>query len=95
MDFLKRAINKDSYAFGTLAGLVLPVLFLFLIIFLMRVLALFFPVPVYHYEKYYLLSLSANLLLMRYYLVGIKYVKTGKGILAVTFVLMLLIFVFG
>ncbi len=41
-----------------------------------------------------LISLSANLFSIRYYFVSLKYDKTGRGLLLVTFILMILFFVF-
>ncbi len=41
-----------------------------------------------------LVGLVANILVFRYYMVGLKLEKTGKGILLVTFVCFFLVFLF-
>jgi len=41
-----------------------------------------------------LVGLAANIFLFRYYMVGIKLEKTGKGLLLVTFVSFILVFLF-
>jgi hypothetical protein len=41
-----------------------------------------------------LVSIFANLFLFRYYMIGLKLEKTGKGILLAMFVLMIVYFIF-
>jgi hypothetical protein len=41
-----------------------------------------------------MVGLVANILLFRYYMVGVKLEKTGKGLLFVTFVSFILVFLF-
>ncbi len=94
MIFLQKALKKNSYAFGAFLAVIAPVVFLFLIHFLFGFFSGLANVRPYGIDKFYLLSISINLLLMRYYLVNAKFVKTGKSILAVTFILMILFFVF-
>lgn len=94
MIFLQKVLKKNSYAFGAFLAVIAPVGFLFLIHFLFGFFSGLADVRPYGIEKFYLLSISINLLLMRYYLVNAKFVKTGKSILAVTFVLMILFFTF-
>lgn len=91
---MRRWLKRDDFVLGIILGLVLPVV-LFLVIrgaeqlleTLWRAVSLKF-----HYAL--LLSTIINLFSLRYYLVTLKYDKTGRGILAVTFVYIILYFVF-
>ena len=94
MIFLQKALRKNSYAFGAFLALISPVIFLFIIHGLFAFFSALADSRPFGIEKFYLLSSSINLLLMRYYLVNAKYVKTGKSILAVTFMLIIMFFVF-
>ncbi|MFP4472081.1 MAG: hypothetical protein ACLFPE_15470 [Bacteroidales bacterium] len=94
MVFFKKALKKNSYAFGAFLAVVSPVVFLFIIYWLFAFFSSFANLRPYGIEKFYLLAISINLLLMRYYLVNAKFVKTGKSILAVTFIFMIFFFVF-
>ncbi|HOW31736.1 MAG TPA: hypothetical protein PLP88_09220 [Bacteroidales bacterium] len=91
----KSFMKRDSHIFGVILALIIPV-----------AAALIFSGINYltgsqlHVLKYLpdsgiiLLSLAMNLIAMRYYLVKYKLEKTGRAILAVTFVLFLLYFLF-
>lgn len=81
-------INKDSLVTGTLIGLVLP---------LISVLAL----DVVWHDPYlngkpgipYLVAIALNLILLKYFAKK-QTVKTVQGLMAITFVFMLLVFLF-
>ena len=80
-------LRKDSMGLGILLGILLPIV-CFGILFAIS--AFFAPEG-----KDYLIKLSSimlvsvfsNLFTMRYYLVKLKFDKTGRGILLVTFIL--------
>jgi hypothetical protein len=48
----------------------------------------------YEIQELYLLGLAINLLWIRYYLVKTKFVKTGQAVVAISFVEMILFFIF-
>lgn len=91
---MENTIRKNSWAFGAFIALVSPFLALFVFHYFFQFITAIMNLHPFRMERFYLLSLSANLFLMRYYLVSIKMVKTGKSILAVTFVMVILFFTF-
>jgi hypothetical protein len=92
MELFSKLLNKNSWAFGAFIATITPVLALFSIYAFFLLISNLLNLSPFSIDRFFLLSLTANLLLMRYYLVGIKKVKTGKSILAVTFLLVLLFF---
>ena len=94
MQRIDNTIRKNSWAFGAFVALVSPIIALFILYYFFMFLSLLADLRPYQIERFYLLSISANLFLMRYYLVGVKLQKTGKSILVVTFILVLLFFYF-
>ena len=81
-------LRQDSLITGMILGLVLPlILFIILwaiIVFIGKTIGVHHLVSL---DKLILLSLVINLITMRYYLLKLKYDKTGRGILVVTFIL--------
>lgn len=94
MQRLENTIRKDSWAFGAFIALVTPFLALIFLHYLFMFITALASLRPFEIERFYLLSLSVNLLLMRYYLVSIKMDKTGKSILAVTFLIVIIFFIF-
>jgi RsiW-degrading membrane proteinase PrsW (M82 family) len=71
---------------GLLLGSLIPAL----ILGLLELIISFIPLKyadVFTLERLILISIIPNLLLLRYYLLKLKYDLTGRGILAVTFVI--------
>lgn len=93
MDNIWKILNKDSWAFGVFISLVSPFLLLLFLQSLFYALTHLLNYSWFENDRLYLLSLSANLLMMRYYLVNTKQVRTGKSILLATFVLIILFFI--
>lgn len=85
--------KKDSHYFGGLIGLVFPVLLYVLLLLIAYILKLIFcfESSTFHAEMR-LISIALNLLLMRYYFVKLKFELTGRGILLVTFIYILVHF---
>lgn len=85
---------KNSFAFGTLLGIVTPVVFYLIL----QAFFQFFPwdaLKTWHpHHKLMLLSVAGNFLWLRYYLVGVKQENTGKAILVITLVLVAAYFLF-
>ena len=95
MQFINKILKKDSYAFGAFLGMVSPVAFLYVLYFGFIFLGGLINFRPFQIEKLYLLALIINLLFLRIYLVNFKMVKTGKSILVVTFLYVILYFIFG
>ena len=87
-------LKKDEFLIGLLIGLVLPVLAYF-IIYLGGLLfqELEFSNRVPDKDTIILISIFVNLFPIRYYFVTLKYDKTGRGVLLLTFVLGILYFI--
>jgi hypothetical protein len=94
MQFINKFFKKDSYAFGAFLGMVSPVAFLYVLYYGFIVLGGLINFRPFQIEKFYLLALIINLLYLRIYLVNFKMVKTGKSILVVTFLYVILYFIF-
>lgn len=87
--------KKDNWTLGMAIGIVLP-----LIIYAIAILILsqwgevksfvYTPNP----KTPALIGVVANILAFRYFMVNLKYDKTGRGILFVTFALVIAMFVF-
>ncbi|MCF6169825.1 MAG: hypothetical protein L3J66_02465 [Bacteroidales bacterium] len=80
-DFFK----KDIFVFGMATALVLPVVFYaFLMLVDLLVLQLFGTHLTRENHLMYLLATLSNLWPVRYYLVKLKFEKTGLGVLVIT-----------
>ena len=88
--------NKDSFVFGLIIGLLIPAIG-FVIFYLMDMLAqsLFSKDQICKTTTIQLVSFALNLFAIRYYFVNLKFEKTGKGLLFVTFIYLFLFFFFS
>lgn len=91
---MRKWLKRDSFLLGAILGLILPVVLFFLIRGAEQLLAAMINDVSLKFHYALLLSTTINLLTLRYYLVTLKYDKTGRGILGVTFVYIILYFVF-
>ncbi|MCF8232520.1 MAG: hypothetical protein K9J27_10060 [Bacteroidales bacterium] len=88
-------LKQDSYLLGVVMAVLLPVVIYGVMHGIIAVLESTFSNMVAIKVKHLvLLAIMLNLLPMRSYLISYKYDKTGRGILAVTFVYMIVFFVF-
>ena len=87
-------LKKDNYIFGTLLALIIP-LFLYMFILLINFIIIQMGITQIYLDRkvHILISLTGNLLPIRYYFVNLKYDKTGRGVLLITFILVMLFFV--
>jgi hypothetical protein len=85
---------KDHFLFGFFIGFFLP-LFLFGFILLINFILVQMGITQIYLDRkiHVLISLTVNLLPIRYYFVTLKYEKTGRGVLLVTFILFMLFFI--
>ena len=92
---LKKWLNNDEYFLGVLLGLIIPVPAALVFALLIRLIQNFLHVfnEVRDMDML-LLGLAVNLIVMRYYLVKRKFEKTGKALLILTVVLIILFLIF-
>jgi hypothetical protein len=87
-------LKRDNIAFGALVGLILPCV----AYGLLRFISLFinygsvWSLP-FQSDKIMLLALVINLIPIRVYFVRYKFDKTGRGVLLVTFLIMVAFFI--
>lgn len=86
-------LNRDSIGFGVVIGIVLPAI-IYGILYLINLflVSAFSEAMMIRHETQILISIFTNLLPVRIYFVNLKYDKTGRGILLVTFLMMILYF---
>ncbi len=91
LNFLK----KDNYILGAILGIVLPVLLYGLLLLVDSLLLSLMGGSMVEDPRYfYLLSTLINLYPIRVYLVSFKFEKSGKGVLLVSFIEIILYFLF-
>jgi len=81
-------LRQDSFWMGLILGLFVPAI----IFGVLTLIVYFLPqaikvANVFTLERLILISIIPNVLLLRYYLLKLKYDLTGRGILAITFVI--------
>ena len=88
-------LKRDNIAFGALVGLVLPGLFygLLSLVAMMVKTGSAWTLP-FESDRMMLLALVINVIPLRIYFVRYKFDKTGRGVLLVTFLLMVFYFLF-
>lgn len=91
---MRRWLKRDNFVLGIILGLVLPGVLFFVIRGAEHLLETLWRAVSLRFHYALLLSTIINLFSLRYYLVTLKYDKTGRGILSVTFVYIILYFVF-
>jgi len=92
---LKKWLNNDEYSLGVLLGLIIPVPTALVFTILIRLSQNYLHVFTRARDMdMLLLGLAVNLIVMRYYLVKRKFEKTGKGLLILTVVLIILFLIF-
>jgi hypothetical protein len=86
-------IKTDNYIFGLAVGILFPAGF-FGLIWLMNYILFQIDVAKYYLDlqTHILVSLATNMIPIRYYFVNLKFDKTGRGVLLVTFALILIFF---
>ena len=81
-------LRQDSFWMGLLVGSIIPAL----IFGLLQLIIYFLPqeiqdANIFTLQRRILISIIPNVLLLRYYLLKLKHDLTGRGILAITFVI--------
>lgn len=92
---LKEWLTKDEYSLGILLGLVIPVPVTLIFTLLLRLFQNYMHTFVTVRDMdMLLLGFAVNLIVMRYYLVRLKFDKTGKSLMVLTVVLIILFLIF-
>lgn len=94
MNIKSSIVNKDSYLSGFIVGIILPVV-AFGVFYLLDalILRLFHLDHLLRIPNLILLAIAMNMLALRYYLVNVKFERTGMSIMGLTFVMGILYFV--
>lgn len=92
---LKKWLLTDETSVGVILGLVLPIITSFLFLVILRLVQNYFHVlNEVHDIKMLLLGMVANIIAMRYYMINLKLLKTGKALLALTVFMIVIFFIF-
>jgi hypothetical protein len=85
--------KKDQYGLGIFIGIILPVIS-FVMVYLFNLALISAGIVSYFLElkSHFLVSMVINVIPIRYYFVNLKYDKTGRGLLLITFLLVMLFF---
>jgi len=87
-------IKKDNYILGAMLGLLIPgIIFGFILLINYIFIQTGLTSNYLDRKIHVLISLTGNLLPIRYYFVTLKYEKTGRGVLLITFILFMLFFI--
>ena len=90
---MEKILNKDSHVTGIVIGLILPILGFLLALGLVYLLDLLFNTNLFQYlQELKIVGIAFNLWPIRYYFVSKKYELTGRGILLVTFIYVVIYF---
>jgi len=89
----EKIFKRDKFLLGLAIGIIIPAIF-YLILYLVDILVLKFAGThmLARQEYLYLVSIAINLFAIKYYFVNLKYDKTGRGILLVTFLFAIVYF---
>ncbi|NOX45386.1 MAG: hypothetical protein GXO89_00230 [Chlorobi bacterium] len=89
-----KVLKKDHFLFGFIIGILFPTL-LYGIIWIINLIVIEIngTGSGLDNESHVLLSFVGNLLILRYYFINLKYDKTGRGIIVVTFISIILSFI--
>lgn len=86
-------LKTDSWALGIAMGIILPLVVYGLVLLVLRQWGTIAPG---HYvikpSTHMLVAIFSNLFTFRYYMVNLRYDRTGRGILLVTFILAAIFF---
>jgi len=92
---IKNWLKKDEISFGALIALVIPLPVALLFATLLRLVQISFHIlENTRITDMLLLGVGVNLLIMRYYIIKLKFENTAKGIIIVSFIEIILFFLF-
>lgn len=86
-------LKKDNWLLGIFIGIVLPAIILLLLYLVLNITGITHErLPVLKTENIPLLGIFFNMIVFRYYMVNLKYDKTGRGILLITIIYAVIFF---
>jgi hypothetical protein len=92
---LKKWLNSDKYSLGIILGLIIPVPATIVFLLLLRLIQNYLQTFVRVRDTDILLiGMIANLIIMRYYLVKLRFEKTGKSMMILTVIMIISFFIF-
>ncbi len=92
---IKEWLQRDKYSLGFILGLLIPIPTSFVIIVIVSLLQSKYNIlENVRQLNLLLLGIAFNLVAMRYYLVNLKFYKTGQALLVTSAILVLLFFLF-
>jgi hypothetical protein len=83
--------KKDNYLLGSMIGILLPLISAVIIFIVLQLLG---NLDINQNIKIYLLSIVLNILLIRYYFINLKFEKTAKALIFVTFIVLIAFFIY-
>jgi hypothetical protein len=87
-------LKRDSIYFGSLMGLITPLIVFTILYFLLELVEMVFALEwLNERPAVKLISVALNLLLIRYYFARLKFENTGRGLLITTFVYVIAYFI--
>ncbi len=90
---MKKILKKDHIWLGIVLGILMPIFLYGIIYGINELICYFFHLYVLLVPStMYLIAIVSNIFVFRYYMVKIKYDRTGRGILLVTFIYILIYF---
>lgn len=92
---LQNWLKTDNLTVGIILGLLVPVPAALIFALMLRLIQLSFHVlETVHMPDMLLLGVGINLVIMRYYIKNLRFENTTKGIILVTFIIVVLFFLF-
>jgi hypothetical protein len=92
---LKNWLMNDKISLGLILGLIIPIPFALLFAVILRLIQVnFYILGRTRIADMLLLGLAVNLIVMRYYIVKLKFEKTGKALMVITVLMILMFFIF-
>ena len=90
-----KLLDRDSLLLGIIAGMLLPVPAILILGSILMGIQHFFHFALnFRQIDIILLSLATNLILARYYFLTRNYEKTGRGLIVITFICVIVFFAF-
>ena len=85
---IKKILKQDSLILGLVMGSIVPWIIFGILFYLFEWMGmLFLKIPYFiRPSTIMLLAIAINVLVMRYYMVKLRFEKTGKGFLVITFI---------
>ena len=92
---VKNWLRRDDYLLGVILGLIIPIPVYFLFIILVGLAQEYMHIlGRIRQTDLFLLGIAVNLVVMRHYMVKLRFEKTGKALLVLTVILILSFFIF-